>query len=297
VNLVYAQAMMNSQELDTDHLIAQREFTGEDGKAIFSSFWSGYVREKLLPILHDTSNDVFASEFGFIFIDVGTGELKFFGGNPNEDFTDFESAGQFGSMDGSVFREMVQAEMESDTPSGETINTAIRNYIGECKPSCRSMNIHCAASESMRQLREKNPEKFSLLINDLERLDIYFDVVSADDESKYEHAAIKYGLENGIDVDEAVSELILVGNLAWGNGSMQGVHSTHGSFARPFGLKNLKKEVERIIDSDDIGLKSIGLGSTLRIEGEGRKQTLVVSNLSSLEVLFENLDRFISQHV
>ena len=130
------------------------------------------------------------------------------------------------------------------------------------------------------------------MINDLERLNIYFDVVSSDDESKYEHAAIKYGLENGIDVDESVSDLRLVGNLAWGNGSMQGVHSTHGSFSRPFGLKNLKKEVERIIYSEDSELDH-----TLRIDGEGRKQTLVVSNLSSLELLFEKLDRFISQYV
>ena len=156
VNLVFAQAVLKSKHLDTDWVISQREFTDENGKPIFSSFWSGYIRERLLPILRDSTNNVFETDPGFIFIDVGTGELKFFGGQANEDFRDFTSEGQFGSMDGTEFNRKVQLELDSESPSALNIANDIRSYIRDCEGGLvdsEEIAIYCAASESMRQLQ------------------------------------------------------------------------------------------------------------------------------------------------
>ena len=295
VNLAFAQAMMRTNHLDTDFIISQREFTDSEGRKIFSSFWSGYVRDRVLGLLKDSKDDVFELDNKFLFIDIGTGELKFFSVDTDKSFNNFWSIdGQFGKMDGGVFQEMIENSMKLGKGGVSDISKSLRDYIKSISPGSESLRIYCAGSESMRKIQQSNPKRFSSLVKELERYDIYLEIVSSEEESKYEYSSFKYCLENAIDVDDLTSELSLVGNLAWGNGSLQGVHETHGYVSRSIGLKSLKREVHRIVGKDG-GLKQLGLGSSIRIEKEDKKEILVVSDLNALGIVFESLDKFIDE--
>ena len=70
VNVIVAEVFLRTKMLDVDYILSQREFTSKTtGKKLFTSFWVGYVSQLI------QNKDVPES---FTFVDVGTGELKYF---------------------------------------------------------------------------------------------------------------------------------------------------------------------------------------------------------------------------
>lgn len=259
VNVVFADVMLSCQATNTDYLLAKREYLDRDSKPLFTSMWSGAVY-KLLTTSYDKVGERFR------FVDIGSGELKYFSVmNAKSDGT-FASEGQDGSADGEKFMDLVSGFC-GDTVEVSQIIEFLRQ--GDDGP------IYGVASETMRNLYDEFPEKMGELISGLTAQDIHISILTAAEEAEYESIAVRNAIRMCSDAPSEVSTMELVGNLAWGNGSVQGRNSNKvGLSYAPVGLKTLKTILEDRI--------SKGIYPGVEVVGEGRKQKVFFPDSTTL---------------
>jgi hypothetical protein len=106
--------------------------------------------------------------------------------------------------------------------------------------------------------------------------------LSAEEESEYESLAVRNAIRMAADTPSGVVGKELIGNLAWGNGSVQGrITEKAGMTYAPVGLKTLKTcLVERL---------EKGLYPGVEIVGEGRKQKVFFDSAKSFESVMTGL--------
>lgn len=261
VNVVFADVMLSCQATNTDYLLAKRQYLDSDSKPLFTSMWSGAVY-KLLTTAEEKGSD------SFRFVDIGSGELKYFSvSNAKSDGT-FASEGQDGSADGEKFMDLV-----SGFCAGTVEVSQIIEFLRQV--GMWSGPIYGVASETMRNLYDESPEKMGELISGLTAQDIHISILTAAEEAEYESIAVRNAIRMCSDAPSEVSTMEFVGNLAWGNGSVQGRNSNKvGLSYAPVGLKTLKTVL-----ADRV---SKGIYPGVEIEGEGRKQMVYFPDSATL---------------
>lgn len=259
VNVVFADVMLSCQATNTDYLLAKREYLDRDSKPLFTSMWSGAVY-KLLTTSYEKVGE------NFRFVDIGSGELKYFSVMNGKNDGTFASVGQDGSADSEKFINLV---------SGFCGDTVEVSQIIEFLRQNDNSPIYGVASEAMRNLYNESPEKMGKLISGLQSQDIYINILTVAEEAEYESIAVRNAIRMCSDAPSEVFNMELVGNLAWGNGSVQGRNKyKEGLSYAPVGLKTLKKVLEERI--------SKGIYPGVEVEGEGRKQKVFFPDCATL---------------
>ena len=251
-NLLYAKFMFERLlKLDSNTLvIAKREFVDSDGNTLSTQLPAGYVSE------NDTCKTITND---FMVIDCGTGELKPF---------------TVSSIDGKSYKSVVASDKHDSTTFYENIKNvlslssafdvsseieSLKTIFTEICPNIEEMKTICIGTQKFRELvDEYNLEDIIRLFKQIHN-NLEFRLLKPDEESMYEFSAIANAFTNGVqpqfhsslssDAPNVVFKL--VGNIAWGNGSGQGIiYST--KFDIDVGLKTILVNASSIFDSSII---------------------------------------------
>ena len=270
VKLGYASGILDTKAARADYFLGQRVFNGSDGKPLFSSMWAGYVDSMLANSSKEKASP-------FVFIDIGSGELKYFQVHPSG--SDFSSDGQFSSQDGGEFVTLMEKALIKLREASVEVSETVADVAGFLRMGIdQKLPIHSAASASVRLLNNRYPSEMKVLLEKLtaEHM-ILIDILTPEMEAVYEWGAVRKALSQAGSLPNGFEGKVLVGNLAWGNGSTQGQNKTEVTIV-PVGLKTVKKMI-----SDG------RCGRGITISGEKRKEKLSFASTKVLMAVVENL--------
>lgn len=267
VNVVFGSVMLRSTPAATDYLISQRKFTDADGGTIFTSMWAGYVGRML------RAEEPTELPRDFTFVDIGTGELKFFDVSSSGYGSErFASAGQCRASDGERFLALFSACVESSSAAADPAAlAALADVFGP-----PAAEVRCVASEGLRVLRAAHPAEVATVLRSLAAAhNIHIDIVSGDYEALCESDAIGAALRQAADLPDGIDGKQMIGNLAWGNGSTQGHSAVSGATTLGIGLNTLKAHIEA--GSVDGSYPSVA------VQGEGRAKTVTIGTAAAFQ--------------
>jgi hypothetical protein len=230
-NCLFALIMLLHPCTDADYILSKRSFTKADGSGVFTSGWAGYVA--LAAMKNDLDKEL-------VLVDIGTGEVKFFGVKTEPGCPEFSSKGQFYSTDADIWNTLFDTAMKTNGDVQELVdmlrNPAEQNGFGH-------LPVTAIASEAMRVMMGIDVESFNKVCEKLTSYGVNVKVLTREQEALCEGEAIRQAFKNATDLPETAKGMKYVGNFAWGNGSGQGSNSSSGkqiSYEYGIGLKTVK---------------------------------------------------------
>ena len=286
-NLVYANFIFERQlHLEnTTLMIAKREFVDSDGNILATQLPAGYVAEDIICKMTTTD---------FVVIDCGTGEFKPFDVTSIPDKT-YRSVVATTKHDATpVYTHITNILKEWAVSHAADISidlVALKKLFNAMCPNINNMKIMCIGTQKFRDLVIEYNQTDIIALFGMIHHNLIFQLLSPEYESLYEFAAISNAFKVGVQpvfhselADDAPNPSFnLIGNIAWGNGSGQGVFNTR-KFEIDIGLKTILEYVHT-------NFNNWGLSCTFGIDIETKKYINIIPD--TFDILVREINTYL----
>lgn len=286
-NLVYANFIFERQlHLEnTTLMIAKREFVDSDGNILATQLPAGYVAEDIICRMTKTD---------FVVIDCGTGEFKPFNVTSIPDKT-YRSVVATTKHDATPFythiTNILKEWAKSHAADISIDLAALKKLFNTMCPNINDIKTVCIGTQKFRDLAIEYNQTDVIALFGMIHHNLIFQLLSPEYESLYEFAAISNAFKHGVQ-PEFYSELVadapnpsfnLIGNIAWGNGSGQGVFNTR-KFDIDVGLKTILEYV-------DTNFSKWGTSCTFGVNIETKKYTNLTPD--TFDILMREINTYL----
>ena len=254
-NLLYAKFVFERLlKLDSNtFVIAMREFVDSDGNILATQLPAGYVSEDI--ICKSTTTD-------FTVVDCGTGEFKPFNVTSIADKT-YRSVVATDKHDATQFYVHIYSILTKWHKNSTTDVTAdlesLKSLFTQMCPNIDTMKTICIGTQKFRDLASEFNVELIIKLFEQIHTNLIFHLLTPENESLYEFVAISNAFKNGVQPqfhsslssDAPNTTFKLMGNIAWGNGSGQGVIGST-KFEIDIGLKTFLTDAVTVFNSSII---------------------------------------------